>query len=245
MRLDYVPLLAALRDVYRLPRSRERFLEYLRAIVSDDGTNLGAVPLVAANPMAKEHVVSLVDALLAFDADRLAADAAAEAASRYPDVPGTFPAGLTVSDDLAGGWTNRFTCEHDFRFTDPQGKRFWVTGVLWSSEPASERTVVQTIREAVHRTAYVLRHGPAVTLRQKLVQEGAVMRLAGSDGPTLDADDLAYTREVIAPLLGATDMRTTVEVLFGDAAGATLGFTPRGLSPWAGLAVARADAVPA
>lgn len=39
-------------------------------------------------------------------------------------------------------------------------------------------------------------------------------------------------------------MRTAIECLFGDAAGATLGFTPRGLSPWAGLALALHDARP-
>jgi hypothetical protein len=37
-------------------------------------------------------------------------------------------------------------------------------------------------------------------------------------------------------------MRTAIECLFGDAAGQTLGFTPRGLSPWAGLALALHDA---
>ena len=40
----------------------------------------------------------------------------------------------------------------------------------------------------------------------------------------------------------ADDMRTAIECLFGDAAGRTLGFTPRGLSPWAGLALALHDA---
>ena len=52
----------------------------------------------------------------------------------------------------------------------------------------------------------------------------------------------AYTREVLVPYLDAEDMRTCVECLFGDAAGRTLGFTPRGLSPWAGLALALHDA---
>jgi hypothetical protein len=37
-------------------------------------------------------------------------------------------------------------------------------------------------------------------------------------------------------------MRTCIECLFGDAATRTLGFTPRGLSPWAGLALALHDA---
>jgi hypothetical protein len=39
-------------------------------------------------------------------------------------------------------------------------------------------------------------------------------------------------------------MRTCIECLFGDEAGSTLGFTPLGLSPWAGLALALHDAKP-
>jgi hypothetical protein len=77
-----------------------------------------------------------------------------------------------------------------------------------------------------------------------LAQEGQVMALAGCTGPTLDAEDIAYTREVLIPYLDADDMRTCIECLFGDEAGRTLGFTPRGLSPWAGLALALHDARP-
>ncbi len=70
------------------------------------------------------------------------------------------------------------------------------------------------------------------------------MALAGCTGPVLDADDIAYTRAVLDPCLDADDMRTAIECLFGDAAARTLGFTPRGLSPWAGLALALHDARP-
>ena len=55
-------------------------------------------------------------------------------------------------------------------------------------------------------------------------------------------EDLASTREVLIPFLDADDKRTCMEYLFGDEAGRTLGFTPRGLSPWAGLALALHDA---
>ena len=68
------------------------------------------------------------------------------------------------------------------------------------------------------------------------------MAMADCAGPMLDDDDIAYTREVLAPLLDASDKRTCIECLFGDGAGRTLGFTPRGLSPWAGLAMALHDA---
>src|SRR5262249_54266151 len=123
----------------------------------------------------------------------------------------------------------------------PGHKRFWVTGILWSSEPASAQTVRETMLAAVYRTAYVVRHGPARTLRDTLAQEGYALAMANCTAPVLDDDDLAYTREVMVPYLDADDMRTQIECLFGDAAGRTLGFTPRGLSPWAGVALALHD----
>ena len=52
--------------------------------------------------------------------------------------------------------------------------------------------------------------------------------------PTPDIATLANNQNV--PWFDAEDMRTCIECLFGDAAARTLGFTPRGLSPWAELA---------
>ncbi|HKB39341.1 MAG TPA: hypothetical protein VKD72_23085, partial [Gemmataceae bacterium] len=121
-------------------------------------------------------------------------------------------------------------------------KDYWVMGVLWSSEVPTEQTVREAVLTGAYRIAYLHRHGPARTLRDMLAQEGQVMALAGCTGPVLDEEDIAYTREVLTSYLDADDMRTCIECLFGDAAGRTLGFTPRGLSPWAGLALALHDA---
>jgi hypothetical protein len=60
--------------------------------------------------------------------------------------------------------------------------------------------------------------------------------------PVLDEEELEYTRAVLAPYLEAGDKRTAIECLFGDMAARSLGFTPRGLSPWAGLSLALHDA---
>jgi hypothetical protein len=70
------------------------------------------------------------------------------------------------------------------------------------------------------------------------------MTRAGCTEPVLDPEDLAYTRAVLAPFLETEEMRRCIECLFGDGAGRTLGFTPRGLSRWAGLALALHDAQP-
>lgn len=243
MHIQYVPLLQVQRDLYALPRGMGRFREYLRVMIGGSEDDLDLMPLVVANPMAKDHVTARLDALLSLDADRLAAEAAADAERDVADVPGEFKASLVLADDVGGGWTNRFSSEFGSRFqTGPSLKRGWVSGVLWSSEEPSERRVRETILAAIYRTAYILRHGPARTLRDMLAQEGYAMSAANCREPVLESDDLAYTREVIGPFLDAQDMRTCIECLYGDAAGRTLGFTPRGLSDRAGLALALADA---
>jgi len=264
MFLDYVPLLQVMRDLHSIPRGEppdfngmKRFRHYLRVIFGDDRKVCKLPPLLAMNPMGKDHVTTLLDAYLAMDADGIGARAAAEAAARLADVPGVFKVGLVVCDDLMGVGTNRYQCEFAYRFgsdlrrfdNSPRKvfrwlKDIWLQGVLWSSEAASERAVREGVLTAAYRVAYQHRHGPARTLRDMLAQEGQVMALAGCSGPTLDAEDIANTREVLIPYLDADDMRTCIECLFGDEAGRTLGFTPRGLSPWAGLALALHDARP-
>ena len=51
-------------------------------------------------------------------AEAVAADAIASAARRFSAVPGQFHVGLVVTDDLLGGWTNRYFCEMQYRFGD-------------------------------------------------------------------------------------------------------------------------------
>jgi hypothetical protein len=254
VKITYTPLLQIQRDLHGLPRNRERFLKYLRTIGSRDGNTLELPSLLIMNPMGREHVTAHLDALLAMDADTSAAQAVADAELELAAAPGEFKAALVIADDLKGGWTNRFATEHTLRF--PKGpavpddkplprwaKDFWITGVVWSSETPTEKSVREAILTAVYRIAYLQVHGCPQTLRDKLAQEGAVMAKGGCTEPVLDEDDIDYTREVIRPFLDTDDMRTAIECLFGDAAGATLGFTPRGLIPWAGLALALHDAL--
>jgi hypothetical protein len=249
VKVCYFPLLPIQRRLQALPRNYARFQQYLRTVMNAARTGPELTPLLLANPMGKDHVTALLDALIALDADGIAARSADDAVADLADEPGDFDAALVVVDDLMGGWTNRYAAEYTVRFqTGPPPEnpptwmtRRWIYGALWSSEPATERAVREAMRAAIYRMAYVQRRGLACTLRDKMAQEGQVMAAAGCTGPTLDADDLAYTREALVPYLDADDMRTAIECLFGDAAGTTLGFTPRGLSPWAGLALALHD----
>jgi len=253
MNLRYVPLLQIQRELQGLPRDLERFRQYVRTL-SRDGKALDLPPLGLMNPMGKDHVTAVLDALLALDADGVAGRALADVGAVVADNSGDFQVGLVVVDDLMGGWTNRYDYEFGIRFgsaliradgSRPKWlKEDWITCVLWSSEAATERAVREAVLTVIHRIDYVRRNGPARILRDMLAQEGHVMRAAGCAGPPIDAEDIAYTRDVLAPFLDADDKRTCIECLFGDEAGRTLGFTPRGLSRWAGLALAFHDAAP-
>src|SRR5262245_951567 len=238
MELEFVPLLHIQRDLYNQPRGMDRFRAYMRTMV---GGKTGDVelPLGAMNPMAREHVPALLDNLLELRADGIGAAAVASAGPELADEPGRFRAGLVVADDVRGAWTNRYATEFSHRFEDTAlYKRGWVVGILWASERPTERSIRESILTALYRAAYIQHHGTARTLANMLAQEGLVMALAGCVEPALEADDLAYTRDVIAPFLQATDRPTVMACLFGDDAAHAFGYLPQGLSHRAGLALA-------
>jgi hypothetical protein len=240
MRLEYVPLLKVQRDLYQLPRGFDRFREYIRTMTDAESGDL-KVPLVAMNPMGKDHLPPFLDHLLAIDADGVGARALAEAESALEGEPGEYRACLVVSDDLKGGWTNRYASEYSYRFEQrAYYRRAWLAGNLWTSEQYDASTVREELLQCVYRVAYVQRHGAARTLGEMLAQERYAMRGAGSTTPTLDEDDLAYTSDVLREYMSATDRATIIAALFGDPAARDLGYRPLGLSPRAGLAVAAA-----
>lgn len=77
MKLDYVPLLQVQRDLQGIPRGYGRFLKYLSVMIGRDEAALELPPLGIMNPMGKDHVAVLLDALLSIDADGIGARAAA------------------------------------------------------------------------------------------------------------------------------------------------------------------------
>src|SRR5262245_19024844 len=105
MNLTYVPLLRGLRELYRRPRDYKRFKAYLHLTLNFKSARVKR-PTLNMNPMANEHLGACLDALLAFDADRVGEAAMQEAQDDLRDVPGSYRVALVVNDDVAG-WTNR------------------------------------------------------------------------------------------------------------------------------------------
>ncbi|MEZ4707328.1 MAG: hypothetical protein R3A44_08995 [Caldilineaceae bacterium] len=242
MHLTYLPLLQLQRDFYTKPRGFDRFWEYIRTMTNAQTGDL-ELPLVAMNPMGKEHLLPYLERLLAIDADGAGARATADAAVQLADVPGEFRVATVVSDDLMGGWTNRYISEFKHRFeTRAYDRRGWVAPILWSSQEYSAEQVYREVRTAIFRLAYITQYGYAQTLDEMIKQEGYAMAAAGQTELRLDADDLAYTQEVLAAYRHLSGEPTVIPALYGDPAAHELGYTPLGLSPRAGLALALFEA---
>ena len=261
MNLTFVPLLRVQRELYAMPRGMERFREYIKTMTDAETGDL-ALPLVAMNPMGKDHVPALIDEYLALGAEEIAEGAVRSAAapSRSAEALGadrlramadrvgakadrSYRVALVVSDDLKGGWTNRWASEYSHRIEGAAiTRRGWLVGLLWTSEPASEQNVRDAVLTSIHRAEYLHNHRAPVTLGEMLDQEGYATWRAGCTTPQLDDDDLAYTRSIVEPLRGATDRATVMACLFGDAAAKALGYSPQGLSDRAGFALALSDA---
>jgi hypothetical protein len=243
MKLSFLPLLQVQRDLYAMPRGMDRFREYIKTMTDPETGDL-ALPLVAMNPMGKEHVPALIDEYIALGAEQAAQEAIAEAAAKATTSSAKeFRVALVVSDDLKGGWTNRWASEYAYRIEGAAiMKRGFITALLWTSEPASLDSVRETVLTAIYRIEHLLTHAAPRTLHAMLEQEGYAMARAGCTAPALEPEDLDYTRSVIAPHLDAQDRATAMACLFGDAAANALGYPPQGLSDRAGFALALHEA---
>ena len=235
-----VPMLQVQRDLYDIPRGWTRFERYLAVMTG--GTDDIILPLPVFNPMGKAHVAEVLDALIRIDAEKVASEAIHEAEHRLVDVGAQLKVGLVLADDAGGGWTNRWLTETQTRFM-PQAtiQRGWAVVVFWTSEFPTRELVGQEVIATLYRTLTIIRNGPPVTLRQMMAQEGQAAAFAGAMQPTLDPEDLTYSREVIRPYLDSQHFPTVFSCLYGDEAAREVGYKPLGLSPRAGYAVALAD----
>ena len=245
MKINYVPLLEICRKIQGHPRGRQRFSEYLKKMLRQDGQEVEYTPLVLMNPMAREHVTLLLDDLVELGADELAANTVSEILPAVEHLDGEFNASLIVVDDEKGGWTNRYAYEYDLRriqslqeMNETQAARFWITGVLWSSEVVSTEAIVDAMRTAVYRAVWVQAFQYARSLRDFLTQESGVMLLSQCQCPGGDSSLSTHSHDILEALYSETEKRSFIECAFGDPAAESLGYTQLGLEEFAGLRLA-------
>ena len=246
MKLELFPTLHLQREFFAQPRGLDRFWKYI-ATLKGDADDI-VTPIGSLNPMGREHNAEKVEELIAIDAEGVAREALAECERRLTAAPAPLALrfSLVVSDDLRGSWSNRFTGELGRRLPpdkmDNWLKRGFIEIPCWVSETWTPAAIRHEVMTTAYRLAYWQTCARPKTLGEVMHQEGLAQRFAGAM-PTLPADDLDYSREVIAPYRGAMETASLMAALFGDQAAREFGYEPLGLSPRAGLEVALAEAL--
>jgi hypothetical protein len=254
MKFELVPILEKLRDLYLIPRGPDRFQAYIDLATggATASKDIAYPPLITVNPMAKEHALEFVESWISLGAEDVARTVLEDANVRLRSVPysQTINVGLSVLDDLKGGWTNRtFNDAARFKTAESLEKTGWVCVPLWTSETPKLEELRTVVLEFACRAAFAVQHGDPKTLREMMAQEGAVAafanRLLEFDNLESQQEELEYSRAVIAPHLESTHQPTVIACLYGDEAAKELGYPPLGLSKNAGFQLALANALEA
>ncbi|MEO0374226.1 MAG: hypothetical protein AAF329_06255 [Cyanobacteria bacterium P01_A01_bin.17] len=241
MQLILQPLLRIQRDLYRIPNPMQRFREYLQTLTN--GTDEMVLPLSLMNPMGKRHVETRLGQLLELQAEKIAEQSLRDAERRLPFLDAIFRVALVLADDAGGEWTHRALTDATHRFEDPgRANDGWIVVLLWTSEIPTTESIQSAVLSIVYRRLYQNRHGFPKTLHQMMRQEGYATRFAGGGSPSLEADDLAYTRAALQPHLGTTHFPTQLACLYGDQVATSMGYPALGLSADAGYIAANAAA---
>jgi hypothetical protein len=196
MKIIYLPVLATLRELYVQPRDMQRFQQYIAALTG--GGDDVVLPIGVANPMAKEHAMARIDELLALGADTIGAEATASAQARLAGVQRDYEikASVVLADDVAGGWTNRYTTEAMVRFPSRGAlKRPFANALVWTSELPTAEQIRQEVLAAIYRVAYQQRNGLPTTLRSMLDQEGSSRGVFRRDAHTARSGNGARARD--------------------------------------------------
>jgi len=230
MRFESLPLVDLMIEYYGLPRGFERFQEYIRLLTGDSKDDM-QIPIVAFNPMGKEHVLDKLNELKLIDAEKIISNCISEI---NPEIIGQnadriFKVSLSLADVLKGGWTNRYTTDYQTKFNNSAFlKRNFCTVMFWTSDEITVDLVLARTREFLYRTIYQLEHTKPETLEEHIRQEAYVSNKA-NPYPGTKIEDLDYY-QIIYELNHTTIYYPFIfNFLYGDKAAMDLGYTPIGI----------------
>ena len=230
MPFKLLPILDILIDLYKKPRTPDRFQAYLKTLQGDTKSDL-AVPISGFNPMAKAHLLDRLHELKELGAEEIIKHTLIElnTATSSKCLNRIITIAINVSDDLQGGWTNRYTSDYDskFRFNGLFSRNFCVP-IFWSSEKCTAPLIRQRTLEYAFRTLYWMDYPKPKTLQDHLKQEVFVAHQTKTESRFSEAA-FSQLANFYKANEHATDYSLIFNFFYGDKASASLGFLTYGL----------------
>lgn len=214
---------------YKEPKSIERFHMYLQLLEGGSDSHRGGelnFPISGFNPMAGEHIFERLIELRELNAEQIVEEVIAELNqnSCVKNLNSTLQVALNVSDDLKGGWTNRFTSDYDSKFKiNGLVARNFCTPILWASEPFSKELIRIRAQEYIFRTIYWETNAKPITLKEHVNQELFVAENVGVKFEYKDRD-FQDVQRFFEENMDTENYHVIFNFFYGDAASNSLGF---------------------
>lgn len=193
MRLEVIPVLQKMKELYESSRNRERFDAYLFMLQGADGNDM-MLPIASYNPMGKELALQKVNELIEHDAEAILRDVIerTNAMSIAGDTGNrTIGVAINLADDVEGSWSEKDRTDYNSKFKiDALLKRNFCTPIFWTSESANREVIERRSEEYLYRTQYWLEHGAPSTLADMVEQEIAVQGHFSDDSTELSGKEV-------------------------------------------------------
>ena len=172
MGFQVIKILDTMRELYKMPKSKERFDRYLYLLQGEEKDEM-ILPIAGFNPMANDFAVSKLEQLIDFSAEDVAQEEIERINIKHQIAEElTIKVALNLVDDIGGVWSNYFTTDYKSKFEfDSILKRNFCTPHFWTSEKLSKKIIADRVNEYVLRTIYWLNNTSPATLEQILAQE--------------------------------------------------------------------------
>lgn len=240
MEFKLTPILDQMAALYRLPRSRRRFEDYLQMLQGESKADL-VLPIAGYNPMAKENALLKLEALQALRAESIIEIELADINKQLQDKDQrVIEVVINLADDVGGAWSNLYTTDYTSKFAiGPLVKRNFCTPYFWTSENYTEASIIQRAREYVFRTVYVIKNGSPKCLEDFFNQEVYVQLNATTKRQGVEVEDFAKVEEFYLAHLSSEDYNLIFNFFYGDEASQELAYTRYGMDEQAGFAYAK------
>ncbi len=229
MTFELLPTIDIMIDLYEKPRTFERFQEYLKTLQGDTKGDL-VIPISGFNPMAKEHLLDRLKELKNLGAEQIIEESLNDLNDHNfsKDSNRNFKVSINLSDDLKGGWTNRFTSDYDSKFKiNGLFSRNFCIPIFWSSEIFTKDIIRERTLEYTFRTVYWLSKPKPKTLKEHLEQEIFVASQTKKNGKVQEIDIIGLDK-----FYKSNEHTDNYHIIFnffyGDKASASLGFPTYG-----------------
>jgi len=237
MKFELMPLLEKMEEFYLLPRSKQRFPNYLNLLLDKRKEDI-ELPIAAFNPLGTELVLKKLRELIQLGAEPLIGELIDAINPRLLESENRkIHLALNLVDDIGGAWSHKYTTDFSSKFDFGSVlKRNFCLPYFWTSEPFSPEMVVKRAQEYLYRTVYRLENKKPETLREHLYQEVAVqIQVNSADGSAWNRDFTELMEKRLKDHGDSTDYGRIFNFFYGDEACATLGYPTYGFPKNAGF----------